>query len=264
MTMTMSRTGWTLGDAEELSSRAEALSSRHTPVRDVADSSLGNVLEAFDASFSSPFAVLGLLHSGRRRSTGTIDNADRWLQSLELVLTEQLKTFELWTSTETADSASGSIDSPFVESLDAAEVIERLSAQLGLPVRDVCQAAGVSKSAFYTWTKPGGPRPRVASQGRLWGLVQFSDDLFELLSGSAPAWLSDAGRRRLFISGRFDDLLESVQSYADTEQTTTPQHARLLYVGADRLASDTEPSAPRGRAPRPVRVVAAVPRRRQQ
>lgn len=134
---------------------------------------------------------------------------------------------------------------------DVVATIRSLSRCLGLPEHDICVAAGVSRDTYHTWTQPSAPRPRLTSQGRLHALVQFTEDLEELLDVHPGLWLrAEPGRRAQLLAGRFDDPLESLRARPRPSQAA-PDAARFLSVGGDRLASDGEPAALRRRPRKP-------------
>lgn len=117
---------------------------------------------------------------------------------------------------------------------DVATTIASLSRRLGLPQRDICEAAAVNQLTYHT---------------RLQALVQFTEDLEELLDVPPIQWLlARPERRAQLLAGRFDDLLESLRASPRPPQAA-PDVARFLSVGGDRLASDAEPAALR-RPPR--------------
>lgn len=269
MSLTMERTGSVLGDDEEVCARDEVLTSRHTPVRQVSDPDLRNVLDEFDAAFTPPMAALCLLRpdteftatpaATRWTGVGSVGFASpyvalkagiAWAQRIVVVV-----------HAERPDEAGD--DDP-VGRLDAVETIESLRRASGLPLRDICLAAGVSRSAFYTWTKPGGPRPRVASVMRLWGLVQLFEDLSGLVEGPYRDWLlSDEQRYSLFLCGEFDELVASIRRSRQIVDDA-PAYTRLGDVGADRLLPDDQPVATRATSRRAVPARPAVPGRRRR
>ena len=262
MTITLERTGSTLGDYEELTSFDEQLVSRHTPARDVTNQDLQQVLAGFDIALAEPMAPLRSFVVTHADATGAsisdIGHAVVATSVVGLLTAAMHHTFRLLTLVATPALA---VDVASEELLVAAEpgltsdaedvvaAIKSLSWRLGLPQRDICEAADVSRSAYYTWNQPGAPRPRVASQGRLWALVQFTEDLEELLDTPPGQWLlARPGRREQLLDGRFDDLLDSLGAQPRLLQAA-PDYARFLSVGGDRLASDAEPATLR-RKPR--------------
>jgi hypothetical protein len=254
MTMTLERTGSTLGDYEELASFQDQLVSRHTPARNVSDHDLQKVLTQFDIALAEPMAPLLLFVVARADSTGTsisdvgrgvvatsvgeplAEAMHRTLLLLHVVATPapavEVASEELPFSAEPPGLTSGAED--------VVAAIKSLSWRLGLPLRDICNAANVSRSAYYTWSQPDAPRPRVASQGRLWALAQFTEDLEDLLDAPPGQWLlARPDRRAQLIDGRFDDLLESLRAQPRPLRAA-PDYARFLSVGGDCLASDAE------------------------
>lgn len=130
---------------------------------------------------------------------------------------------------------------------DAAATIQELSRRLGLHERDVCQAAGVPLRTYLGWKKPGdASHPRVADHERLWALLQFTDDLEELLDSSAEAWFRAAAQRRRWLrAGRFGDLLEILwASSRPTRDTTYSAGHRFLSVGTHDLDEDSDLAPP--------------------
>lgn len=264
MTTTLERTGSTLGDYEELSSFDEQLVSRHTPARDVSHAGLREVLAGFDVALAEPMAPLRSFIVTHTEATGaSVANVAHGavgssaMGSLAAAVRHTVRLLTLvGTPARPVESVSG--ESPIVAepglATGAEEVvvaIKGLTRRLGLPQRDICDAADVSRSAYYTWNQPGAPQPRLASQGRLWALVHFSEDLEELLDEPPSRWLlADPGRREQLLAGRFDDLLESLQAQPRPRQAA-PDYARFLSVGGDRLASDAEPATLR-RKPRKI------------
>ena len=262
MTMILERTGSTLGDYEELTSFDEQLVSRHTPARDVSNHDLQQVLAGFDIALAEPMAPLRSFVVTHADATGTsISDVGHGVVATSVVglLSAAVhRTFRLLTvvatpalavevaSEELPVSAEPELTS---DAEDVVAAIKSLSWRLGLPQRDICEAADVSRSAYYTWNQPGAPRPRVASQGRLWALVQFTEDLEDLLDVPPGQWLlARPERREQLLDGRFDDLLESLRTQPRPLRAA-PDYAQFLSVGGDRLASDAEPATLR-RQPR--------------
>lgn len=262
MTMILERTGSALGDYEELTSFDEQLVSRHTPARDVSNHDLQQVLAWFDIALAEPMAPLRSFVIAHADVTGTsISDVAHGVIPTSVVglLAEAMHgTFQFLTivlppalAVEVAsEELLVNVEPGFTsEAEDVVAAIKSLSGRLGLSRRDICEAANVSRSAYYTWSRPGAPRPRVASQGRLWALVQFTEDLEDLLDTPPSQWLlARPGRREQLLDGRFDDLLESLRVQPRPVQAA-PDYARFLSVGGDRLASDGEPTTPR-RKPR--------------
>lgn len=267
MSTILERTGWALGDDEEVRAHDEVFTSQHTPVLEVSDPDLKDVLDEFDAAFVPPMAVLGLLRhptewsstpagcSGRV-AVGFSSPFDAWDGRGALL-------HQLTTVVSTVRPPDDGDDDP-VGRRDAVETIESLQSDFDLPTRDICRAAGVSRSAFYTWMKPGGPHPRVSSVMRLWGLVQFFQDLHGLLDGPPRDWLtSDELRYQQFLAGEFDELIQSIRRTRQAAEEA-PAYTRLLHVGADRLESDEEPASVHSGSRKAVPARAAAPPRRRR
>jgi hypothetical protein len=88
---------------------------------------------------------------------------------------------------------------------DAVAAVAYVAGVLGVPEIDVLTASKVKERTFHEW-KSKGRKPRLASQGRLWALVQITEDLAEQLPDVA-AWLrADPRRRELFRAGEGDAL----------------------------------------------------------
>lgn len=120
----------------------------------------------------------------------------------------------------------------------AVEAVDYVAAALGLPVRDVCRAAGVAQRTYYSWRK--GTVPRQQSQGRLWELVRVTDDLAEALGGVSAVtdWMrGDRGKGKMVREGNANILVHQA-----VLETTPPQDvrdvaqqalARFAAVGGD-------------------------------
>jgi hypothetical protein len=276
MTMTLERTGWVLGDEEEISSLDDALTSQHTPAREVPDATLREVLATFDATFTEPMGAMRLLWSEKFSiPVSTAGYAGGWASALRLAdrVPTALVSCWAWTAlrqlvvtVSPGDHSLGNLDveADSVGDRNPGEVIEWLMSELGAGRRDICSAAGISRSASYNWTKPGGSRPRVSSEGRLWALVQFCQDLSELLDIPPREWLlADKRRYQRFLHGHFDELLESLREVIrEPEESST--RTQLFQVGGDRLDSDDEPPALRRGARQVTQARPAMPAGRQR
>jgi hypothetical protein len=116
---------------------------------------------------------------------------------------------------------------------DLVAAVGSVSRRLDLPLRLVLTAAGIPKSSFYNWRDSHGVRPRLASHGRLWELVQFVEDLEMLLTVPVPQWmLAEPARKTRFEQGEFAALLESARrpSTVRAEELT---HLTGFAVGGD-------------------------------
>jgi transcriptional regulator with XRE-family HTH domain len=286
MTAVLDRTGSSLGTYEELSAQDEEVATRHTPVREVGSASLRAVLAGFDSALGTPMAPMWTFVRTQPQSTGTdlVEEAHAAFrshvrQALGVLARHRLRLM-LVVNTDAYPANPASVlalTGPTVpplpsaavlpEAQDIVKAVRRLEGRLGLTARDVCEAAGISRSAFYNWAKTEGPRPRVPSQGRLWALVQLVDDLEELLEAPPVGWLlANEAAKAMLIEGRFDDVAELVraQSRARFAAQSAPEYARLLAVGADRLDSDSEPPAVPARPRRVSQAQSVKPGRRKK
>ncbi|MFI1949392.1 hypothetical protein ACH46F_36770 [Streptomyces virginiae] len=113
---------------------------------------------------------------------------------------------------ESADEESSSDSFGFEESGDrpAVSAVNELAQILGLPVRDVLAGAGIARRTFYSW-RGSDVSPRLASQGRLWSMLQASMDLREMLGHDLQRWIAaDSDRRQSIVSGNLDSLIGEV------------------------------------------------------
>jgi len=112
----------------------------------------------------------------------------------------------------------------------AEAAVRRVHMRLGLPLTDICLAADIAWRTFQSWTPQ--TRPRVASQGRLWQLVQFTDDLRDLLHGEADSaqWVrAHPEVRQLIVDGQFNAVLDLLL----TERARQGRYADSGAIGAD-------------------------------
>jgi hypothetical protein len=186
------RTGGSLGDYEQMTAQVAASADQHTRVREVDNPALREALGRFDKLQIEPLGALCSLRSVTGPARTYL--LDRRTASFDLVSfsTEQPKV--------TDDEGAGHHD--------AVSVVKEIAARLGVPVRDVLTAAGISKSTFYSWRAPAAPRPRLASQGRLWALVQAVEGLAGVFGDQLRGWLlADPARVELLRRGDVDALL---------------------------------------------------------
>jgi hypothetical protein len=229
VTLALAPTGSALGDFEQLFAHDAAIAKLHTRPRSVEDPALRDALEHFDTALTTPICD----RTRRRATTGLPETfLFGWgTTSFDVVST-------ITKQADQARQAGIGIADPVAGRDDAVSVVEDLTARLGLPEKDVLTAAGISKSTFHTWKKPKGakvPRPRVASQGRLWALAQAVEDLEELLDGGLRGWLlADATRVRLLRAGDFDALLRAAEPPASLATAGAPAYAAAYAVGGDR------------------------------
>ena len=256
MTLALARpTGSSLGDYEQLAAHDATVAARHTRLRAVGDPTLRDTLVHFEDTISASMATVAML---RARAGLT-----------ETFLVEHGTTFFDVVSTITeqaADDLDDEAPSSVAGNDDAVSLVEGLAARLGVPVGVILAAAGISKSTFHTWKPTTGkaPRPRVASQGRLWALAQAVEDLEELLGGSPRGWLlADQRRLALLRRGEFDALVRAAEPPPSPRVADAPAYAAAYAVGGDRTGDEvtevavvhrrTLPAAPvaqRARRPR--------------
>lgn len=226
MTLALAPTGSALGDLEQLCAHDAAIAKLHTRPRSVEDPALRDALERFDSALTTPICDRTWLRATTRLSETFLFG---WGTAFFDVVS---------TGIQQADQAETGVADPVAGQDDAVSVVEDLTARLGLPGKDVLIAAGISKSTFHTWKKPKGarvPRPRVASQGRLWALAQAVEDLEELLGGGLRGWLlADTTRVRLLRRGDFNALLRAAEPPASSAAASAPAHAAAYAVGGDR------------------------------
>ena len=232
MTAVLEHTGSSLGTLEELSAQDEKVVERHTPAWDVGSDSLRAVLAGFDSALGAPMAPLWTFARTQPQSTGVelaqagyatfrsyarqaLDVLVR--HSLHLMLVVNTDTYPAIPPSVLAVAgpavSSGSSAVALPEAEDVVSAVRSIEGRLGLSARQVCDATGISKSAFYTWARPSGPRPRLASQRRLWALVQLVEDLEDLLEGPPAGWLlANPAARTMVIEGRFDDVTDMARA----------------------------------------------------
>lgn len=96
------------------------------------------------------------------------------------------------------------------ETSDVLDPFDTVRAELGLTQKEMFEATGIKKRTYHSWrNKPPGTRPRVASQGRFWSLVDAVEDLREMVDRPLHQWIrGDRHRLRALRDGRFDDLVD--------------------------------------------------------
>lgn len=122
------------------------------------------------------------------------------------------------------------------QAVTAYDAVRYVEATLGVPVTDVTKACGISRRTFYSWKKLDAGQPRLASEGRLWALVQTVEDLVDILGGHVARWMrEDPTRREMLVSGKFDELAASLTTArvrAD-ERTRMHESAPVSVSGED-------------------------------
>ena len=96
------------------------------------------------------------------------------------------------------------------EMSDILEAFEQVRAELGVTQKQMFKATGIKHRTYHSWKcKAPDTRPRAASQGRFWRLVDVLDDLRDAVDRPLGQWLSGAPERlSAFLYGRFDDLVD--------------------------------------------------------
>ena len=96
------------------------------------------------------------------------------------------------------------------EMSDILEAFEHVRAELGVTQKQMFKATGIKHRTYHSWRRKAvEARPRAASQGRFWRLVDVLDDLRDAVDRPLGQWLSGAPERlSAFLDGRFDDLVD--------------------------------------------------------
>lgn len=247
MTLALAPTGSSLGDYEHIAAYNERVATRHTRLRAVADSTLRAALVHFDDTVNAPMSAVAMLRAGSGLTeTFLVERGGAFFGVVSPI-------------TEQATGKTDAVTVTVTGTDDAVAVIDDLAGRLGIPVNAVLAAAGISRSTYYTWKKPVAPRPRVASQGRLWALAQTVEDLEDLLGGSPRSWLlAEPARLELLTNGNFDALVRAAEPRPTARTTGAPNYAGAYGVGGDR----TDPEVTEVAVARPRKVAAAQPARR--
>jgi hypothetical protein len=110
----------------------------------------------------------------------------------------------------------------------AYDAVRFIQEALGVSLNDVTKSAKISRRTYYNWRKSNVLRPRLASEGRLWKLVQITEDLLDLLGRDLHKWIrADSKRRSMLLKGEFDELLSALM----LERSRTEGHARFTSIG---------------------------------
>jgi hypothetical protein len=269
MTAVLAPTGSALGDYEQLMALDAERGAERTPLGLIMNPGLREAMNLFSVVASEPLAPLrcfvrtvdatspDLFHDEEIVNRGTRVQVDLGLSEVGVFRF-------LSGSSQVPDLVIEPLDvQPVLGSADAVATVYEISRRLGLPVRDVLSAAGMRKSTFYTWTSPEAPKPRVASQAKLWQLAQFVEDIEALLGGSARRWLlGGVERLEMLGKGRFDDLLDELHKRAPNSDFP-PTYAESYAVGGDHaVAEDSGETMTRRRIGR-ADVVASAGRNRR-
>jgi len=254
VTQLIAQTGATLGDFEELSALFEANNGLRTLVNDVPNPYILDILDTFD--LPAPLAALNafwlpksgedtgmmrdpteferMLHGSFRRTIRRDEEVLRICVTGPLATSSgNLPLGAWWLRLDTGLQLTSTFDNS--ENLGAEDVVvavRRLETRLGLPLKDVINAAKIRRSSFFYWENHREVRPRVASQGRIWELAQVVEDLEEVLGPSLRSWiLASDSRRKLLRTGAFDRLLDEAQG--SHSKATEPAYVEKFAVGAD-------------------------------
>ena len=103
------------------------------------------------------------------------------------------------------------VESEHVDEMsDILEAFDCICAELALTQKEMFSATGIKKRTYHSWKrKPLGSRPRVASQGRFWRLVDAVEDLRDTIDRPLDRWIrGDRQRLEALLDGRFDDLVD--------------------------------------------------------
>ncbi|MFD2025764.1 hypothetical protein [Promicromonospora aerolata] len=128
--------------------------------------------------------------------------------------------------------------------------IERLSALLGVPVKDVLAGAKIRKRTFQYWKRNPGTRPRLESQGEVWALAQGIEVLQEHLGEGLAHWMAQSPRRDMLRQGRYDELVQLATTPQGLDEELA-RRERARYVGDGDAAEVflSPPSHPTVRTP---------------
>lgn len=128
-----------------------------------------------------------------------------------------------------------------------ANAVDQAVQRLGLPKEYVFDITGIASSTYYHWKRqPASFQPRLASQGRLWELMDFLDDLEELIDVPVSTWiLGRPGRLDLLTEGRFSALLEDLHA-PRRSSSDDAEYLANYAVGAEAdRALNSQARAPR-------------------
>jgi hypothetical protein len=271
--MTPTPTGSTLGDFETLTRREARPFSHSTTIRGVHDPGLRAALDVFSVVATEPLSALrGFVRTNDRPSRPIFDDA--WNGVPETIMSLPLgdgdfDTVRLLMSTSDLRLDVERFELPtrrigFGGATDAVRTIDDLKVRLGLPMVDVLKAAGVGKSTFYSWRDHDESNPRISSQGRLWMLAQFVEDIEPLVQVPLVSWLAAQDHRLgLLRAGSFDQLLEEVR-VPSSDGASQPEYAGIYAVGAEAMSAGEVAQRPRERRGTVSRASSVARRRRME
>jgi len=249
-------TGGVLGGYERIASREIGVSQKHTQITTLADPKLRAALEIFANALTEPLAVFRSLVDAHMTNL----SLKVWKDSIQALAPKITLLFE---GSSQVQLSSWITQDWLVESLlpedrfvqlsppvtkgsdDAVTSLLSISSRLGLPIRDVVEIAGISRSSFYSWRSPTAPRPRLSSQGRLWELAQLVEDLEELIEAPLRHWLlANPQRRTDLLQGNFHKVLDAA-SPVNGAPFLAPSYSTNYAVGGDE-ATQIDDSPARG------------------
>ena len=225
-----SRTGDALGDFAKIAQKDERWTERHTYFRQSNHTQGAEWLLVIERVFAEPIPV-----------PSALGEADTQLTTL--VLGSIPASFDYVTFGHAVGETTYETDEPFpdeMSQIDAVVAIEGLVRELGLTQRDVLHAANISRSTYHSWKKTGkSRRPRVASEGKLWAVIETVNDLKEIVGPELKTWLlANPKRLRAFTSSRMDLLLNDAGSSTRMAEPSPRIFPSANAVGADGLYLD--------------------------
>jgi uncharacterized protein (DUF2384 family) len=114
---------------------------------------------------------------------------------------------------------------------DAVSAVEFVRIHLGVSQDEVLSAAGIAERTFFGW-KSEGRRPRSATQGRLWALVQVVGRLADVHPNLSVWYRGSEQAQEAFRAGDTNALANAELSWA-VRNLERPQ---AFWVGDDDLA----------------------------
>lgn len=130
---------------------------------------------------------------------------------------------------------------PKVSDRHASDVISELSFEFNLPISRLLMAAKIRPRTYYSWLNKPKSQPRIASQGRLWSLIQLIDQLRDLVD--LNVWFIDEHRMEMLEKGLFRELLDEAAN--STRPGSNPTAWADSYTGDDEILVDIPRSSTR-------------------
>ncbi|MGW0117716.1 hypothetical protein [Streptomyces sp. NPDC003327] len=126
----------------------------------------------------------------------------------------------------------------------AVSAVNELAQILGLPVRDILAGAGIARRTFYSW-RGSNVSPRLASQGRLWSMLQAGTDLHDVLGPDLQRWIAaDSDRRQSIVSGNLDALMGEVLEEKARRGEFSTRPLAAAWMEAAGPEGDADPVTP--------------------